>query len=44
MLLSPMSVSQNDGMPLYMTQVTHDVQEMAMESSGCFDYLGSENV
>lgn len=39
MLLSLMSVSQNDGMPLYMAQVTCVLREMAMESGGCFDYL-----
>ncbi|GFF97061.1 hypothetical protein IFM47457_11203 [Aspergillus lentulus] len=33
MLLSLMSVSQNDGMPLYMAQVTRVLREMAMESS-----------
>jgi hypothetical protein len=39
MLLSLMSVSQNEGMPLYMAQVTRVLREMAMESGGCFDYL-----
>ncbi|KAJ5887337.1 hypothetical protein N7504_011384 [Penicillium tannophilum] len=38
MMLSLMSVSQSDGMPLYMSQVTRVLRDMAMESGGCFDY------
>ncbi|KAA8647683.1 uncharacterized protein ATNIH1004_006377 [Aspergillus tanneri] len=43
MMLSLMSVSQNDGMPLYMAQVTRVLREMAMESGGHFDYSDFRN-
>jgi hypothetical protein len=38
MMLSLMSISQCDGTPLYMAQVLRVLREMAIESSGCFDY------
>jgi hypothetical protein len=38
MMLSLMSMSQSDGMPLYMAQVLRVLREMAIESGGHFDY------
>lgn len=38
MMLSLMSMSQSDHMPLYMAQVLKVLREMAMESGGKFDY------
>lgn len=38
MMLSLMSVSQGNEMPLYMQQVTRVLRDMAMESGGYFDY------
>lgn len=37
-MLLLMSFSQNDGMPLYMAQVTRLLRDMAMESGGYFNY------
>ncbi|KAL4862732.1 hypothetical protein BDV12DRAFT_190200 [Aspergillus spectabilis] len=39
MMLSLMSMSQSDSMPLYMAQVIRVLREMAMESGGSFDYM-----
>ncbi|KAL2826275.1 hypothetical protein BDW59DRAFT_145336 [Aspergillus cavernicola] len=39
MMLSLMSMSQSDSMPLYMAQVIRVLREMAMESGGHFDYM-----
>ncbi|KAL5337238.1 hypothetical protein BJX70DRAFT_399881 [Aspergillus crustosus] len=38
MMLSLMSMSQTEGMPLYMAQVLRVLREMAMQSGGHFDY------
>ncbi|KAI9376144.1 hypothetical protein BJX61DRAFT_539157 [Aspergillus egyptiacus] len=38
MMLSLMSMSQTDAMPLYMAQVIRVLRQMAMESGGSFDY------
>jgi hypothetical protein len=37
-MLSLMSISQNDSLPLYMAQVTRILREMATKSGGHFDY------
>lgn len=37
-MLSLMSISQNDSLPLYMAQVTRVLREMATTSGGRFDY------
>ncbi|KAL3487945.1 hypothetical protein BJX62DRAFT_185811 [Aspergillus germanicus] len=38
MMLSLMSMTQSDGMPLYMAQVLRVLREMAIESGGHFEY------